>query len=54
LLPNAAARSLAPVPSGLYEEVWSRVPVDLVPADITFIDCGTLADLEQAQRLVHS
>ena len=54
LLPNAAARSLAPVPTGLYEQVWSRGPVDLVPADITFIDCGTVADLERARRLVHS
>lgn len=54
LLPAAVAASLSAVPSGLYEEVWSRMPVELVPADITFIDCGTLADLEQARRLVHS
>jgi len=54
LLPAAVAAALPAAPSGLYEEVWSRMPVDLVPADITFIDCGTLADLEQARRLVHS
>ena len=53
LLPAAAARGLAPVPSGLYEEVWSRGPIDLVPADITFIDCGTLEDLETARRLAY-
>ena len=53
MLPAASAHSLSAEPSGLYEEVWSRTPVDLVPADITFIDCGTLADLEQARALAH-
>lgn len=53
LLPAPVATALEPVPSGLYEEVWSRMPVDLVPADITFIDCGTPADLDQARGLVH-
>lgn len=51
LLPGLVARSLEPVPSGLYEEVWSRVPIELVPADLTFIDCGTVEDLELARRL---
>ena len=50
LLPAAIAQSLQPVPSGLYELVWSRTPVDLVPAQITFIDCGTPQDLEDARR----
>jgi hypothetical protein len=39
------------VPSGLYEEVWSKAAVDLVPTDATFIDCGTLRDLERARDL---
>lgn len=51
LLPGAVARTLEPVPSGLYEIVWSRMPVDLVPIDVTFIDCGTVADLERARSL---
>jgi len=51
LLPGDLARSLQPVPSGLYELVWSRVPLDLVPADITFIDCGTVEDLQEVRRL---
>jgi MurNAc alpha-1-phosphate uridylyltransferase len=52
LLPGEVASALQPVPSGLYEEVWSRTEIDLVPADLTFIDCGTLQDLEQARRFV--
>jgi hypothetical protein len=51
LLPSAMARALKPVPSGLHELIWSRTSIDLVPADITFIDCGTLQDLEHARRL---
>ena len=54
LLPNGLARALEPVPSGLYELVWSRMPVDLVPIELTFIDCGTISDLEKARELVHS
>jgi hypothetical protein len=54
LLPAPMAQTLEPVPTGLYERIWSRTPLDLVPADITFIDCGTLDDLEKARRLVHS
>lgn len=51
LLPSAVAQTLEPVPSGLYELVWSRLPIDLVPADLTFIDCGTHEDLAEARRL---
>ena len=51
LLPAAIGRELKPVPGGLYELVWSRTPVDLVPTDITFVDCGTPGDLERARRL---
>ena len=51
LLPAAIAGTLQPVPSGLYELVWSRTPIDLVPAQITFIDCGSPEDLERARRL---
>jgi NDP-sugar pyrophosphorylase family protein len=51
LLPWALAARLEPVPSGLYEEVWSQVPVDLVPTEVTFIDCGTPEDLERARSL---
>ena len=51
LLPGSIARSLEPVPSGLYEQVWSRMPLDLVPIDVTYIDCGTPDDLETARAL---
>jgi NDP-sugar pyrophosphorylase family protein len=51
LLPGSIAQSLEPVPSGLYEEVWSRGPVDLVPTDVAFIDCGTPEDLARARAL---
>jgi NDP-sugar pyrophosphorylase family protein len=49
LLPGSIARSLEPVPSGLYEEVWSKTAVDLVPTDATLIDCGTAEDLSEAR-----
>ena len=52
LLPGGWARGLEPVPSGLYERVWSRTPLDLVPVDVEFIDCGTPEDLERARRAV--
>jgi CTP:molybdopterin cytidylyltransferase MocA len=51
LLPGEVARSLEAAPSGLYEQVWSRMPIDLVPADLTFVDCGTPEDLALARRL---
>lgn len=51
LLPAGWAARLDPVPSGLYELVWSRTPLDLFPVDVGFIDCGTPDDLELARRL---
>ena len=51
LLPGAIAQTLEPVPSGLYEEVWSKTSIELVPTDVTFIDCGTAADLDAARAL---
>ena len=54
LLPWGFAEKLAPEPSGLFEEVWSRTPVDLVPTDVTFIDCGTPDDLARARALAMS
>lgn len=51
LLPNAIAQTLEPVPSGLYERVWSRTEVDLVPTDVTYVDFGTPADLARARAL---
>lgn len=54
LLPNAVARILEPVPSGLYERVWRDADLDLVPVAVEFIDCGTPADLERARRLAEA
>ena len=51
LLPWSLARDLEPVPSGLYELVWSKVPVELVPTTSTFVDCGTPEDLARVRRL---
>lgn len=51
LLPASVASALRPVPSGLYEVVWSQVPVELVPSDITLVDCGTQEDLARARAL---
>ncbi len=51
LLPGIAAQSLEPVPSGLYEVVWCKTKIDLVPAEVTFIDCGTARDLDRARSL---
>jgi len=51
LLPGAVARTLEPVPSGLYEQVWSKSRVELVQTEVTFIDCGTAADLDTARAL---
>lgn len=51
LLPGAVAASLAPQPGGLYELVWSRQPVDLVPTDAVYVDCGTPEDLKRARLL---
>lgn len=49
LLPGSIAQTLEPVPSGLYEEVWRSTAIDLVPTDVTFIDCGTAEDLAEAR-----
>jgi hypothetical protein len=54
LLPAALAEPLLAVPSGLYEAVWSRTPLDLVPTGATFVDCGTVADYERARDLAAS
>lgn len=51
LLPSAAAQALESVPSGLYETVWSRMPIDVVPTQVQFVDCGTAADLTHARAL---
>lgn len=51
LLPNAIARTLDSVPSGLYEVVWSGADLDLVPTDVTYVDCGTPADLALARTM---
>lgn len=51
LLPASVAAALRPVPSGLYEVVWSQVPVELVPTDVTLVDCGTPDDLARARAL---
>lgn len=51
LLPWSLAATLEPVLSGLYEAVWSKGPVDLVPTDVTFVDCGTPEDLALARCL---
>jgi len=49
LLPGEIAATLEPVPSGLYEAVWRRMPIELVPTDVEAIDCGTPEDLARAR-----
>lgn len=51
LLPGALAAELEPVPAGLYEAVWRDAELDLVPTEVTFVDCGTPEDLSRARRL---
>lgn len=51
LLPGGIAQTLEPVPSGLYERIWSKTAIELVPTTATFIDCGTAADLAKARAL---
>jgi mannose-1-phosphate guanylyltransferase/MurNAc alpha-1-phosphate uridylyltransferase len=51
LLPGDLASALEPVPSGLYEVVWSKRPLDLVPVEVAFVDCGTPDDLARARAL---
>lgn len=40
LLPSAAAASLPAEPAGLYEAVWRETALDLVPADVGYVDCA--------------
>jgi len=51
LLPARFVPTLRPEPAGLYEEVWSRTEVDLVPASATYVDCGTPRDYLHANLL---
>jgi len=51
LLPARFVPALQPTPSGLYEEVWSRTDVDLVPVSATYVDCGTPRDYLRANLL---
>lgn len=51
LLPWSVAATLPAEPAGLYEVVWSRMPVDLVPTEVTYVDCGTPAELDRARAL---
>jgi NDP-sugar pyrophosphorylase family protein len=51
LLPAAVTRTLEARPSGLYELVWSRMPIDLVPTAAEYVDCGTPEDLDRARGL---
>ena len=45
LMPWETARDLEPVPSGLYEVLWSQVEdIELVELDGEFFDCGTPRD----------
>jgi len=49
LLAGPVAARLEPVPSGLYEAVWRRMPIELVATDVEAIDCGTPQDLARAR-----
>jgi N-acetyl-alpha-D-muramate 1-phosphate uridylyltransferase len=49
LLPGDIAAELEPIPSGLYEAVWKRMPIDLVPVDVEAVDCGTPDGLARAR-----
>jgi N-acetyl-alpha-D-muramate 1-phosphate uridylyltransferase len=51
LLPSRFVSGLRAEPSGLYEEVWSRTDVDLVPVPATYVDCGTPRDYLGANLL---
>jgi N-acetyl-alpha-D-muramate 1-phosphate uridylyltransferase len=51
LLPGATTARLEPVPSGLYEAVWRRASIDLCPADVEAVDCGTPEELARAREL---
>jgi N-acetyl-alpha-D-muramate 1-phosphate uridylyltransferase len=51
LLPYDAIRRLPVRPAGLYEAVWSRAEVDVVPTEACYVDCGTPADYLRANML---
>jgi N-acetyl-alpha-D-muramate 1-phosphate uridylyltransferase len=51
LLPARLVSGLRAEPSGLYEEVWSRTEVDLIPASATYVDCGTPHEYLRANLL---
>jgi NDP-sugar pyrophosphorylase family protein len=51
LLPATFVPALRAEPTGLYEEVWSRTEVDLVPVSATYVDCGTPHDYLRANLL---
>jgi hypothetical protein len=51
LLPYAAACGLPARPAGLYEAVWSRTEVDVVPTGADYVDCGTPHDYLRANLL---
>lgn len=52
LLADADARAIPAAPAGLYELVWSRRELDLVPTSSTFVDCGDVASYLAANLLV--
>jgi NDP-sugar pyrophosphorylase family protein len=51
LLPARFVPTLRAVPSGLYEEVWSRTEVDLFPVTTPYVDCGTPHDYLRANLM---
>jgi MurNAc alpha-1-phosphate uridylyltransferase len=40
LLPRRIAATIAATPSGLYETIWRRMDVDLVPTQARYVDCA--------------
>jgi MurNAc alpha-1-phosphate uridylyltransferase len=51
LLPARFVPMLRAEPSGLYEEVWSRTDVDMLPVTTPYIDCGTPRDYLRANLM---
>jgi hypothetical protein len=51
LLPARFVPTLRREPTGLYEEVWNRTEVDLVPVSATYVDCGTPREYLHANLL---
>jgi N-acetyl-alpha-D-muramate 1-phosphate uridylyltransferase len=52
LLPAAMAASLPAEPSGLYEVLWRNVALDLVAAELTYIDCADPSSYLRANLLL--